>query len=239
MAKGKVIIIGSTGSVGNCLAEILNQNGYRLHLVARNAEKLEEQVQKYEKASYAVADVFNLDQLKSALSATEPENGVKGLVYCVGSILLKPLSDTTTDDFLNTFKLNTLGAVQSIQSCLQGLQKDSGSIVLFSSVAARKGFPQHSVISMAKASLEGLVKSLAIELAPNVRINAIAPGLTKSKMAEPLLINEMVEKGLAKNHPLQRLGVPLDQANAAAFLLSDQSSWITGQILAVDGGLSV
>jgi len=135
-------------------------------------------------------------------------------------------------------KLNLYSAIEVIKGFQEELKKSSGSIVLFSSVAAQKGFTNHTIIATAKAAIEGLTVTLAAEFAPNIRVNCIAPSLTNSKIAQPMLKNPIVAEALAKAHPLKRVGEGRDSASIAKFLLSDESSWITGQIIGVDGGRS-
>ena len=142
------------------------------------------------------------------------------------------------EDFIKTFNLNLISATEIIRVMHENLKANNGSIVLFSTVAARKGFTNHSIISSAKAAIEGLTVSLAAEFAPNVRVNCIAPSLTKSKIAEFLLKNEKIAEGIAKLHPLKRIGEGIDFSALTSFLLSKDSSWITGQIIGVDGGRS-
>jgi len=142
------------------------------------------------------------------------------------------------EDFNKCMKLNFYPAVEVIKSFQDSLKKNKGSIVLFSTVAAQRGFTNHTIIASVKAALEGLTVSLASEFAPNIRVNCIAPSLTNSKIAEPMLKNKVLAEGIAKAHPLKRLGEGKDSASLAKFLLSDESSWITGQIIAVDGGRS-
>ena len=163
---------------------------------------------------------------------------IKGIAYCVGSIDLKPLRMVTEQDFNKCMKLNLYSAVEVIKGYQESLKKNKGSIVLFSTVAAQRGFTNHAIIASAKAAVEGLTVSLAAEFAPNIRVNCIAPSLTKSKIAEPMLKNTTIAEGIAKAHPLKRLGEGKDSASLAKFLITEDSSWVTGQIIAVDGGRS-
>jgi NAD(P)-dependent dehydrogenase (short-subunit alcohol dehydrogenase family) len=156
----------------------------------------------------------------------------------VGSIALKPLKRVTEADMLGAFRLNALGAMLSVQAAQEALAAGKGAVVLFSSIAARAGFTNHAAIAAAKGAVEGLTVALAAELAPAIRINCIAPSLTRSTMAAPLLANAQMAEAIAKQHPIPRLGEGDDAAALADFLLSDQSGWITGQIMAVDGGRS-
>ena len=135
-------------------------------------------------------------------------------------------------------KLNLYSAIEIIKGFQEDLKKNSGSIVLFSSVAAQKGFTNHTIIATAKAAIEGLTVTLAAEFAPNIRVNCIAPSLTNSKIAQPMLKNPIVAEALAKAHPLKRVGEGKDSASIAKFLLSEESSWVKGQIIGVDGGRS-
>jgi 3-oxoacyl-[acyl-carrier protein] reductase len=164
---------------------------------------------------------------------------IDGLVYFPGSINLKPFNRITEDDFLNEYKLNSLGAVNVIQKYLPNLKNaSSASIVLISTVAATQGMPYHASISMAKGAIEGLTLSLAAELAPTIRVNAVAPALTATPLAEKLINSNEKLEASNKRHPLKRIGQPQDISNAISFLLGDESDWITGQILNVDGGMS-
>ena len=135
-------------------------------------------------------------------------------------------------------KLNLYSAVEVIKGYQESLKKNKGSVVLFSTVAAQRGFTNHAIIASAKAAVEGLTVSLAAEFAPNIRVNCIAPSLTNSKIAEPMLKNKLIADGIAKAHPMKRIGEGKDAAAMAKFLLTDESSWITGQIIGVDGGRS-
>ena len=136
------------------------------------------------------------------------------------------------------FWFNFYPIVETIKNFQESLKRNKGSVVIFSTVAVRRGFTNHSIIASVKGALEGLTVSLAAEFAPNIRVNCIAPSLTKSKIAEPMLKNKLIAEGIAKAHPMKRIGEGKDAAAMARFLLTDESSWITGQIIGVDGGRS-
>jgi NAD(P)-dependent dehydrogenase (short-subunit alcohol dehydrogenase family) len=230
----KYLIFGSTGSIGSNLAEQLKSSGHDIHLVSRNEEMVSTIAHKLG-CSFTVADVLEdnfIEKVKADVS------DIKGIAYCVGSIDLKPLRMVKEEDFNKCMKLNLYSAVEIIKGYQESLKKNKGSIVLFSTVAAQRGFTNHAIIASAKAAVEGLTVSLAAEFAPNIRVNCIAPSLTNSKIAEPMLKNKVLAEGIAKAHPLKRLGEGKDSASMAKFLISEESSWITGQIIAVDGGRS-
>jgi NAD(P)-dependent dehydrogenase (short-subunit alcohol dehydrogenase family) len=230
----KYVIFGATGSIGSSLAEQLKNSGNDIHLVGRNESELSSISEKLG-CSHTVADVLEegfIEEVKSDISE------IKGLAYCVGSIDLKPLRMVNEQDFQKCMKLNLYSAVEAIKGYQESLKKNKGSIVLFSTVAAQRGFANHAIIASAKAAVEGLTVSLAAEFAPNIRVNCVAPSLTKSKIAEPMLKNTAIAEGIAKAHPLKRLGEGKDSAALAKFLLKEDSSWVTGQIIAVDGGRS-
>ena len=230
----KYVIFGATGSIGSSLAEQLKNSGNDIHLVARNESELNSISKKLE-CSHTVADVLEdgfIEKVKSDISE------IKGLAYCVGSIDLKPLRMINEQDFQKCMKLNLYSAVEVIKGYQESLKRNKGSIVMFSTVAAQRGFTNHAIIASAKAAVEGLTVSLAAEFAPNIRVNCVAPSLTKSKIAEPMLKNTSLAEGIAKAHPLKRLGEGTDSASLAKFLLTEDSSWITGQVIAVDGGRS-
>ena len=151
---------------------------------------------------------------------------------------IKPFKLTKASDFVSSYFLNLVSVTEIIRNFENNLKKNNSSIVLFSTVAAKKGFVNHSIISSAKSGVEGLTVALAAEFAPNIRVNCIAPSLTKSKIASSIIKNTTMEESIAKMHPLKRLGEGNDSANLAIFLLTSKSSWITGQIIAVDGGRS-
>ncbi|WP_294212856.1 SDR family oxidoreductase [uncultured Chryseobacterium sp.] len=165
---------------------------------------------------------------------------VDGLIYAPGSINLKPLNRLTEEDFKHDFEINVLGAVKIIQKLLPHLRKpETASVVLFSSVAAKLGMPFHASVAASKSAVEGLVRSLAAEFsAQKIRFNAVAPSLTDTSLAAHLLSTPEKREASAKRHPLQRIGSAEEIAGLAAFLISDQASWITGQVLGADGGMS-
>ena len=230
----KYLIFGATGSVGSSLAEQLKNSGSDIHLVARNESEVKAIAEKLG-CSYTVADVLEdgfIEKVKSDI------NDIKGIAYCVGSIDLKPLRMVTEADMNKCMKLNLYSAIEAIKGYQESLKKNKGSVVLFSTVAAQRGFTNHTIIASAKAAVEGLTVTLAAEFAPHIRVNCIAPSLSKSKIAEPMLKNPAIAEGIAKAHPLKRLGEGKDSAALAKFLITEESSWITGQIIAVDGGRS-
>ncbi len=230
----KYLIFGATGSIGSSLAEQLVSSGNDVHLVGRNETELKNISEKLGCTS-TVVDVLEdefIEKVKNDISE------IKGIAYCVGSIDLKPFRMVTEQDFTKCMKLNLYSAVEAIKGYQEILKKNKGSIVLFSTVAAQKGFTNHTIIASAKAAIEGLTVSLAAEFAPNVRVNCIAPSLTNSKIAEPMLKNKALADGIAKAHPLKRIGEGKDSASLAKFLITNESSWVTGQVIAVDGGRS-
>lgn len=165
-------------------------------------------------------------------------DAIDGIVYGVGTINLKPFHRLTMDDFANDWQVNVMGAVKVVQHYLPQLKlSNQGSVVLFSSVAAQRGMPFHASIGAAKGAVEGLVKSLAAELAPKIRVNAIAPSIVDTPLAARILRNETVKENMVAKHPLKRILQPEDVAKTVAFLLNDSSNGITGQIFIQDNGL--
>jgi NAD(P)-dependent dehydrogenase (short-subunit alcohol dehydrogenase family) len=195
----KYLIFGATGSVGSSLAEQLKNSGNDIHLVARNESEVKVIAEKLG-CAYTVADVLEdgfIEKVKSDI------NEIKGVAYCVGSIDLKPLRMVTEADMNKCMKLNLYSAIEAIKGFQESLKKNKGSVVLFSTVAAQRGFTNHTIIASAKAAVEGLTVTLAAEFAPHIRVNCIAPSLSKSKIAEPMLKNPAIAVGIAKAHPLK------------------------------------
>jgi len=232
----KFVIFGATGSIGSSLANQLYSDGLDCHLVGRNEEELKK-ISKKLNYTFSVCDVLRLNFIESLLKDLS-ETKILGIAYCVGSIDIKPFKITKSNDFVSSYVLNLVAATEIIRNFQDNLKNNKGSIVLFSTVASKKGFINHSIISSVKAAVEGLTVALAAELAPNIRINCIAPSLTKSKIASSVIKNSRTEDSIANMHPLKRIGEGVDSANLANFLLTSKSSWITGQIIGVDGGRS-
>ena len=234
--SGKYLIFGATGSIGSNLAKLMVSRNQDVRLLGRDENGLKSLSSELD-CKYSVVDVLNEQSIKNLKNEFEGQD-ISGIAYCVGSIDLKPIRAVKKDDFIKCFDLNFFPIVETIKNFQDNLKKNKGSIVMFSSVAVQRGFTNHSIIASVKGAIEGLTVSLAAEFAPNIRVNCIAPSLTKSKIAEPILKNKLIAEGVAKAHPMKRVGEGKDAAAMAQFLLSDDSSWITGQIIGVDGGRS-
>ena len=233
----KHIIIGGAGGIASAIARKLVATGDSVHLVGRDAAKLEGLASEFN-ASFAVADVMDEAALAAAILAA---GEALSLCYAVGTINLKPAHRLTIEDVRRDFEINAGGAFRSVQAALPLLKASTQattSILFFSTVAVGQGFTAHASISMAKGAIEGLTRALAAELAPRIRVNAIAPSLTKTPLASALTSNESMATTIAGLHAAQRLGEADDIAEMAALLLSSKSSWITGQVIGVDGGRS-
>lgn len=225
-----ILVLGGSSGIGLELIKMLSLMGAQIYNASRSiSEDWPEGV------IHIPTDVLSdFDSLSSQL----PEC-LHGLVYAIGSINLKPFSRYSEDDFIRDYRLNVTGAARSIQVAYKSLRNaGSSSIVLLSSVAAKTGMPYHASIAAAKAGLEGLALALAAEFAPqNIRVNIIAPSLTDTPLASALLNTPEKREASVKRHPLGRIGTTDDIASAITFLLSDSSTWITGQSIGVDGGI--
>jgi NAD(P)-dependent dehydrogenase (short-subunit alcohol dehydrogenase family) len=233
----KIVIFGATGGIGSAAARRLNAKGYALHLVGRDEKKLQSLASELG-ATATLGDVT--DQALFERVAEDAGDVVHGLLYAVGTLNLKRINRLSTEDFIEDFQLNAIGAALAVQNLLPALKNNPSpsSVVFFTSVAAEQGFSSHASMSMAKGAVRGLTLALAAELAPKIRVNAISPSLTATPLAESLLSNEKMTEAISKLHAMERLGTAEDMAALAAFLLSDESGWITGQIIGVDGGRS-
>jgi NAD(P)-dependent dehydrogenase (short-subunit alcohol dehydrogenase family) len=234
--KKHVIIYGATGGIGSETARRLHAEGCSLHLVGRREDPLAALAEDLG-AGFTVGDVTDTSLFARA---AEEAGSCDGLVYAVGTINLGSLSRLSEKDFISDFRINAAGAALAVQASLRALKRSTSdpSVVLYSSVAAGQGFPMHGSVGMAKAAVSGLTRSLAAELAPRIRVNAVAPSLTRTPLAEGLLSNEKLAENITAAHALKRLGEAGDIAAATVFLLSEKSAWITGQIIGVDGGRS-
>ncbi len=221
-----ILLIGASSGIGHATAHLLVHEGRPLLTMGRRDPGLGAPHITHD----MLAGPFPVEQLPAELG---------GLAYFPGSIDLKPLRSTKVDDLRGAFELNVLGAFTAVQACADRLKKVPGSgIVLFSTVAVGRGMAFHSSVAAAKGAVEGLARSLAAELAPTVRVNCIAPSLTRTPLAEKLLSTPEREAASAERHPLKRVGEAEDIAAMAAFLLGERARWITGQVIGVDGGLS-
>lgn len=224
------VIVGGSSGIGLEMTRRLSAEGQRVIVASRTADNLEK---------LAGVTHIPIDITADTLSAKSLPPKLDGMVYCPGSIRLRPFRALKPDDFLSDYRINVLGGVQALQASLPALKKaDNGaSVVFFSTVAVKTGLPFHASIASAKGAVEGLTRSLAAELAPKIRVNAVAPSLTDTPLAEALLGNDEKRRAADDRHPLKRIGQPGDIAALALLLLGEAGAWMTGQIVHVDGGM--
>lgn len=223
------VIIGASSGIGNSIAVLLSEENHNVIGTYNNSN-----AEHSPKIQY-----HQLNVLEEQIDFSFLPEVVDGLVYCPGAINLKPFSRAKPEDFIQDYQLQVIGAIKCIQATLPYLKKsENPSIILFSTVAAQMGFNFHSIVSASKGAIEGLTKSLAAEFSPKIRINCIAPSITKTRLAASLLNTEEKQEASAQRHPLKKIGKPEDISNMVAFLLSEKATWITGQIFHVDGGIS-
>ena len=232
MSTTSFVVVGGTSGIGLEITRRLSAKNCPVVVISRSAGSV---------AELPGVTHLPVDVTRDEIDAGSLPDRIQGLAYCPGSIRLRPFHRLKEADFLSDFQINLLGAVKAIQACQPGLKKkkaeNPSSIVLFSTVAVGTGMPFHASIASAKGALEGLTRSLAAEFAPKIRVNAIAPSLTDTRLANTLLSDDGKRSAAADRHPLKRFGNPEDIAAAATFLLEDSSSWVTGQVIAVDGGM--
>lgn len=223
------LIVGGTSGIGLETTKLLSQTN-RVIVLSREKRNLDD---------LENVDFYSADTAKQIDELPLIEKAIDGIVYCPGTINLKPLKSLKIEDFQKDFDINLLGAVRVINKYLNNLKSaKKPSIVLFSTVAVQTGMQYHASIASAKGAVEGLTRSLAAEFAPNIRVNCIAPSITSTPLAEKLLNNEAKLKASEDRHPLKRIGDAKEIAEIVGFLLSDKTGFITGQIIKVDGGIS-
>lgn len=225
--KKNILIIGGSSGIGSSLLNKIS-NQHNVYVACRSNNSIPENV------NYIKYDVIN-----DELDTTSIPESIDGFVYLPGSINLRPFKSLSIESFKEDLEINLIGLIKSIKSVLKNLNNsESSSIVLFSTVAVQKGMPFHSSISAAKGGVEGLAKSLAAEFSPKIRVNVIAPSLVDTPLANRFLNNDLKIEKSSQRHPLKRIGKPEDISNFIDYLLSEKSSWMTGQIISIDGGLS-
>lgn len=225
-----ILVIGGSSGIGNELALQLAENNRVYTTYNKNNPGTVENNHLHFNFCDVTSENIDFSYLPDILH---------GFVYCPGSINLKPFARIQPEDFISDYRINVLGAVKILQLVLPKLKAaGNASVILFSTVAVQQGFNFHSIVASSKGAIEGLTRALAAELAPAIRVNCIAPSITETPLSATLLNTEAKKEANAMRHPLRRIGKPADIADIASFLLSDQSSFITGQIMAVDGGMS-
>lgn len=222
------LLIGGSYGIGNQLIDLLPVDA-NIIVASRTAEGLNGKSVKHIPFN-VLEDSLTVDQLPEKLD---------GFVYCPGSINLRPFKGLRSEAFTSDFEINVMGAVRTLQQVQPLLAaSEQASVVLFSTVAVQTGMPFHSSVAASKGAVEGLGRALAAEWAPKVRVNVIAPSITDTPLANRFLNNDVKKEKAAFRHPLKRIGTTEDVAQLAAFLLSEKSSWMTGQVLGLDGGMS-
>jgi NAD(P)-dependent dehydrogenase (short-subunit alcohol dehydrogenase family) len=226
----KYLVIGASSGIGKQSAEQLASLGFEVYGTYNKKET---------SSSNSNLEFFPLNVLDEHPNFDFLPDTLDGLVYCPGNISLRPFARIKSEDFMADFNLQVLGAIRCIQALLPRLKNsENASIVLFSTVAVQLGLGFHSQVAVSKGAIEGLTRALAAELAPKIRVNCIAPSLTDTPLAASLLSSDEKREANAQRHPLKKIGTTQDIANMVEFLVTDKSSWMSGQILHLDGGMS-
>ncbi|QEG41183.1 SDR family NAD(P)-dependent oxidoreductase [Roseimaritima ulvae] len=230
MSQKQYVVIGGSHGIGLGIVQRLLAGGAAVTVFSRTADQL--------------ADLLGvvhrpIDVTRDDLDPASLPDTIDGLAYCPGSINLTPLRSLKAAAMVDDFQLNAVGAVKCLQASLEAMKAaETSSMVMFSTVAVGQGLPMHASVAAAKGAVEGLTRSLAAELAPQIRVNCVAPALTDTPLAERFLSSESKREAMAARHPLKRIGEVDDIAAMAEFLMSEQAGWITGQVIGVDGGMS-
>jgi len=232
------LILGAAGGIGSALSKQLASEGAQLALAGRRIEPLE-QLAETVGGSVHPLDASSVDEVEQAIAKVVETHGrIDGVVNCVGSILLKPAHRTSTEEWRDTLSANLDTSFAAVRGATRAMMKTGGSIVLLSSAVASTGLPNHEAIAAAKAGVVGLARSAAASYAGRgIRVNVVSPGLVRTPLSQPITANPASEKASTAMHALGRLGEPEEVASAIAWFLNPTQSWVTGQVLGVDGGL--
>ena len=229
MMKNKnILVIGGSSGIGLALVTLLSPDN-NVYVASRSSERI----------GGLKVNYIPFDATKDTIDTSLLPETLDGFVYCPGSINLRPFKGLKIEAFTDDFEINVMGAVKSLKSVLGLLlaSTKASSVVFYSTVAVQTGMPFHSSVSASKGAIEGLTRSLAAEFAPKIRVNAIAPSIVDTPLASKFLNNDVKMEKANERHPLGRIGTAKELADVTAFLLGDQSSWMTGRILQIDGGI--
>lgn len=229
MNNKNYVVVGGSYGIGLEIVRRLTASQNHVTVLSRTTGELAQTGAKH----------FEFDATTGEVSKEWLPEQIHGLAYCPGSINLGSIRSLKAETMLADYQLNVVAAVRCLQACLPAMKKSgSASMVMFSTVAVVQGLPMHGSVAAAKGAIEGITRSFAAELAPTVRVNCIAPSITDTPLAEKLLSSDQKKAAMGERHPLKRIGSVDDIASIAEFLLSDQSSWVTGQVIHADGGMS-
>lgn len=230
MSESCYVVVGGSSGIGLGIVERLAAEGKQVVVLSRTGDSL---------AGLAGVSHVAVDLSKDEVTKEMLPDSICGLAYCPGTLNLRSFRALKPETFREDFELNLIGAVKVLQAALNGLKSaDAASVVTFSTVAVRQGMPMHASIAVSKGAIEGLTRSLASELAPKIRVNCLAPALTDTTLTARFFADETKAAAMGEKYALKRTGTVADLAEMACFLLSDKSSWVTGQVIGVDGGMS-